>query len=308
MPIKSNKIKKQIKKTKTKKMQKAPIHRNKYFRNLKMVNDGTVNGYVYDNYDTLSDSTFHKDETRCMCFNYKTLNEENVYSRCKNKKMQNSDFCQLHQDCKSFLRKYLSGYELDYKPETWKNPFVEGSHNCYSYFLNRQVRAVKEKCEEICNNNKSSKKCPIDNDECSDLKPQPGDYDLIKREGSDKNKERIYQCPNMQYKILKDNISLMPVQFNTKCPNKYYKGAMVVDPGNTYHFYRQNTDGMWSHKPGISPVTNVDASNNKIYIPHFSNRDYSKDKNNNNDDGINYTRFCGYYCVPENKYIHKNLA
>ena len=28
----------------------------------------------------------------------------------------------------------------------------------------------------------------------------------------------------------------------------------------------------------------------------------------NNDDAINYTHFCGYYCVPDNKYIHKNLA
>ena len=56
---------------------------------------------------------------------------------------------------------------------------------------------------------------------------------------------------------------------------KHYKGAMVVDRGNTFHFYRQNKDGTWSHKPGVLPVTNKDASGKKIYVPHFADRDYS---------------------------------
>ena len=110
----------------------------------------------------------------------------------------------------------------------------------------------------------------------------------------------------MQKKILNDNPSLIPAAFNVKCPNKYYKGAMVVDPDNTYHFYRQNNKGLWDHKPGISPITHIDADGKQIYVPHFSNRDYRNDKNN--DDAINYTNFCGYYCIPDNKYIHKNLA
>ena len=81
---------------------------------------------------------------------------------------------------------------------------------------------------------------------------------------------------------------------------------MVVDPDNTYHFYRQNNNATWDHKPGISKISDIDANGNKIYIPHFANRDYTDNKND--DDAINYTHFCGYYCVPENTYIHKNLA
>jgi hypothetical protein len=267
--------------------------------------------WVYKFYNENDDDTVNKSSIkvkRCMCVNYQNLNDFQTYDRCKNNSINNTDFCELHQNCKSYLRKFLSGYEPEYQPLKWHNPYVEGSHNCYSYFLNRQVKAVKDKCNEICvKNYKNDKNCPKENSECTDLKPQPGDFDLIKKTGSDKEKERIYKCPNMQKKILNDNPSLIPAAFNIKCPNKYYKGAMVVDPDNTYHFYRQNNKGTWDHKPGISPIANVDASGKEIYIPHFANRDYTDNKDND-DDAINYTHFCGYYCIPENKYIHKNLA
>ena len=70
---------------------------------------------------------------------------------------------------------------------------------------------------------------------------------------------------------------------------------MVVDPGNTFHFIGQNKDGTWSHKPGTLPVTNVDADNLPIYTPFTANRDYAKP---GESDPINYTGFCGYYCIP----------
>jgi hypothetical protein len=283
---------------------------NKDYNMLSKIN----NNWVYKFYNESDDETMNKEkvkdkekEKRCMCINYKSNNDFQSYDRCTNKATLNTDFCELHQNCKSYLRNFLSGYEPEYQPVKWSNPFVEGSHNCYSYFLNRQVKTVKEKCNEICSTkHKDEKNCPKDNSECTDLKPQPGDFYLIKNTGSDKEKERNYKCPNMQKKILNDNPSLIPASFNVKCPNKYYKGAMVVDPDNTYHFYRQNNNGTWDHKPGISPITNVDASGKPIYIPHFADRDYTDDKDN--EDAINYTHFCGYYCIPDNKYIHKNLA
>jgi hypothetical protein len=82
---------------------------------------------------------------------------------------------------------------------------------------------------------------------------------------------------------------------------------MVVDSagkkGNTYHFYRANNQGSWDHKPGISPISNLDASGREIYVPHFADRDYSNDSD---DDSIKYNNFCGYYCIPSN--VHRNLA
>ena len=278
---------------------------NKNFEMLDNIN----NKWVYKFYSEKDDDTFNKPSNkRCMCINYQNVNDFQTYDRCNNKAVSNTDFCNLHQNCKSYLRNFLSGYEPEYEPKNWSDPYVEGSHNCYSYFLNRQVKAVKEKCNEIClKSYKDDALCPKDNSDCTDLKPQPGDFDLIKNTGSDKTKQRIYKCPNMQKKILNDNPTLIPVAFNIKCPNKYYKGAMVVDPDNTYHFYRQNNKGTWDHKPGISKITDIDANGNKIYVPHFANRDYSNNKNDD-DDAINYKHFCGYYCVPDNTYIHKNLA
>jgi len=293
--------------------QKMAEDKNKDYNMLSKINDK----WVYKFYNEKDDDTVGTKDTkttktsktkRCMCINYQNVNDFQSYDRCEKNAVKNTDFCELHQNCKSYLRNFLSGYEPEYQPTKWSNPYVEGSHNCYSYFLNRQVRAVKEKCNEICvKSHKDNAKCPKDNSECTDLKPQPGDFDLIKKTGSDKTKERIYKCPNMQKKILNDNPSLIPAAFNIKCPNKYYKGAMVVDPDNTYHFYRQNNNGTWDHKPGISPISNIDANGKEIYIPHFANRNYTDD-NNNDDDAINYTHFCGYYCIPDNKYIHKNLA
>ena len=320
--IKSNKFPKPNTSTKPNKSPTKTIKSNMSYLNFSKDKDmdnnkdykmlSNINGkWVYKFYKNIDDDTVTKSTSktkRCMCINYQNLNDFQTYDRCTNKAVNDTDFCELHQNCKSYLRNFLSGYEPEYQPETWSNPYVEGSHNCYSYFLNRQVKAVKEKCNEIClKSHKNNAKCPKDNSECTDLKPQPGDFDLIKKTGSDKTKERIYKCPNMQKKILNDNPSLIPAAFNIKCPNKYYKGAMVVDPDNTYHFYRQNNNGTWDHKPGISPISNVDAKGNTIYIPHFANRDYTDDKDND-DDAINYTNFCGYYCIPENTYIHKNLA
>lgn len=42
-----------------------------------------------------------------------------------------------------------------------------------------------------------------------------------------------------------------------------------------FHWYRQNPDGTWSHKPGGGAVTNLDASNNIIYDPETCDKDYS---------------------------------
>jgi hypothetical protein len=268
--------------------------------------------YYYKYYNKNADDTVNKknNKNRCMCVNYKHIGDLDAIDRCPNNKVVNSDFCELHQDCKSYLRNFLSGYEPEYQPKLWSNPYIEGSHNCYSYFLNRQVKAVKEHCQKTCEK-KHKSSCPKKDSDCSDYKPQPGDFINIVENGIDSKKERIYQCPNMQYKILKDNPTIKQVAFNQKCPNRYYKGAMVVDTGNksegnTYHFYRQDKNIEFSHKPGISKISDKDASGKKIYIPHFANRDYTEDKDD--DDAILYNGFCGYYCIPENSYFHKNLA
>ena len=87
----------------------------------------------------------------------------------------------------------------------------------------------------------------------------------------------MYSCPAMVDKVLKDNYKKGSKksniihwddlshhqQFIKKCPENHYKGVLVVHPGNTYHFYRQDKSGRFSHKQGTLPVENKDAKKKK---------------------------------------------
>ncbi len=58
--------------------------------------------------------------------------------------------------------------------------------------------------------------------------------------------------------------------------------------GPQYHFYRQDADGTWSHKPGDGPATQYDASGNKITNPQTADGDYGS---------VCYDVFCGYFII-----------
>ncbi len=61
------------------------------------------------------------------------------------------------------------------------------------------------------------------------------------------------------------------------------KLALVVGPGWDYHWYRLDSNGKWTHKPGGTEATNLDNSGNIITNPETADRGA-------------YTDFCGYYC------------
>ncbi len=57
--------------------------------------------------------------------------------------------------------------------------------------------------------------------------------------------------------------------------------ALVIWPNTDYHWYRQDSNGCWSHKPGSTAARNVDNSGHIITDPKTCNRG-------------NYTVFCTY--------------
>ncbi|MCB0393076.1 MAG: hypothetical protein KDD25_00875 [Bdellovibrionales bacterium] len=66
--------------------------------------------------------------------------------------------------------------------------------------------------------------------------------------------------------------------------------ALVVSPDYDYHWYRRGEDGLWTHKMGGTPATNLDSSGNII-------------KDVTTADRGSYVDFCGYFRVknyPEN--------
>jgi hypothetical protein len=69
-----------------------------------------------------------------------------------------------------------------------------------------------------------------------------------------------------------------------RCHPCHHRVALVVNPGNDYHWYRQHADGSWSHKRGCQAAKNVDESNNPISDPSVADRGP-------------YSDFCGYFCV-----------
>ncbi len=72
---------------------------------------------------------------------------------------------------------------------------------------------------------------------------------------------------------------------NQPCPYCSHQVALVVaSPEIDFHWYRLDDNGFWSHKPGPTPVRNVDNSNNPISDPRTADRGP-------------YTDFCGFLCV-----------
>ncbi len=76
----------------------------------------------------------------------------------------------------------------------------------------------------------------------------------------------------------------------------FRKIGVVVDPLNDFHYYRQDSNGWWSHKPGGRPVTNLDAVGAKIWAPHLCSRFYPQETEN--DTGLFYSCFCVYLAIP----------
>eukprot|EP00054_Salpingoeca_dolichothecata_P022667 m.149078 g.149078 ORF g.149078 m.149078 type:complete len:282 (-) comp24417_c1_seq2:1709-2554(-) len=68
--------------------------------------------------------------------------------------------------------------------------------------------------------------------------------------------------------------------------------ALLIWPNTNFHWIRMDKSLWWSHKPGGTPVRNVDDDGNKIHDPSKAN--FSP-----------WTEFCGYYSVvPSNVTIN----
>ena len=174
-----------------------------------------------------------------------------------------------------------SGYEVAYEPEKWNsNSKITKNTNCYYYAINTQVNPVTG----VLYNHK----------------PQPGEYcgiDIYSLQDSQNGYDTVYPGTSknlIQYVTEQDYAAynqahgggyiFRPIGRNERCPAGSYKVALIV--GKTdYHWYRQNSDGFWSHKPGKEPVTNVDQQDNSIIDPQYAEW---------ND---RYKKFIGYFAV-----------
>lgn len=155
----------------------------------------------------------------------------------------------------------LSGSEPKYEPTKWNDNNIQYNHNCYAYILN--TRASRRKG-----------------------KPQPGYFSNFPQ-----ITESDYNCLEFYNRLKKDIPSLYLAKFDEKCKNGYYKAFIAIDPkleDQDYHFYRQDSDGYWSHKPGRQKVINYDASHKRIINPLTADRKY---------EHFNYSTPCFFFCL-----------
>ena len=155
----------------------------------------------------------------------------------------------------------LSGYEPKYNPNYWNNnKNIKNNNNCYSYSVNNKNHQFG--------------------------KPQPG---YFARFNHIQNNQ--YKCAYFFKRILNDIPSVYLTSFKQKCKNGFHKAFFAIDSNKNehdYHFYRQDTNQLWSHKPGTTNVINYDANYKIIQNPMKANRNYIS---------YNYDKPCFFFCV-----------
>lgn len=201
---------------------------------------------------------------------------------CKYSPLPNSPFCKKHiRYCPN--RSPLTGKEPEFDPDQYnKYKGMKESLNCFAYAFDWK-RLPKDK-------NCTKESCPLPF-------PQPGRASGYPKWSKVKGK----RCPDLIGRLKGDVSDLVKLDsengFKQKCPANMSKIALVVDEDEDYHFYRQDSNGYWSHKPGGTEVTHLDATKRPIYNPELASRHYP-------DSNLNYDQFCSYLCAPKGKRLH----
>lgn len=197
----------------------------------------------------------------------------------------------------------LSGAESIFNTKPWEN--AVNADNCYDYAIG-------------------------DYERFRNVKSTPGD-----RAGLSYNTFKVTSCSQLRKRILKDNPKTVYhcKNPNTVCKRGYYKIMNFVSPnGGDFHFYKQvravkykvkagdtvsslakffkirqsvlkglkivpGRDiqfpvNLWAHKQGWgAPPLMTDANGKTMRDPRKANRNYP---------GLNYSKFCGAFCVKAN--------
>lgn len=171
----------------------------------------------------------------------------------------------------------LSGSELPYEPDEWNSDdLIRDNSNCYAYAINYQSTTTFGGITDG---------------------PFAGGTTI-----SNLTYDKAYQILWFDSRLY--SFSVRKIEKYEKCPEGYYKIALYVNTTKQdAHFYRQNSDGTWSHKFGSAPVTNLDYADNVIYDPddcirHSYDYEESIDKVPwNRRPYLMYDILIGYYAI-----------
>jgi len=149
-----------------------------------------------------------------------------------------------------------------------KNYIPQEYNNCYTYAINQPINPYTRWKYE-------------DYDHC-----QPG-----KLGGRDKEGVNYYYIGKFDkfIELVKKDLQDIGFEIIETTYNEYIESencwkVAYCYGGGDYHWYRQNIDGTWSHKPGNMEVRNYDDNGNIIYNPEMCNRG-------------RYENFVGFYMI-----------
>ena len=97
-------------------------------------------------------------------------------------------------------------------------------------------------------------------------------------------------CDQLVQRVLRDYKKKVYLASSPQAPCKtgYAKVLAFIAKDADFHFYRQEPNGMWAHKRGLTPVTRKDACGKRIANPLKSCRDFG--------NGYDYSLPCGTFC------------
>ncbi len=191
-------------------------------------------------------------------------------------------FCTEHETNGCPIKSPLTGSEPKFSPNEYNgDKAIQYSHNCFAYAMNVKDQGKIKACRE---ENKCGFHVPGKTKGHPDFTGQLGKT-----------------CGDVIGRTMADVPNGYLIDFQNTCKKGYSKIGVVVDEENDLHYYRQDSNGWWSHKPGGRSVTNKDAVGAKIYAPHRASRFYKREDENDHD--LNYDSFCSYMCVPRDKEI-----
>lgn len=78
-------------------------------------------------------------------------------------------------------------------------------------------------------------------------------------------------CAAVKPAALRDDLTEYPSK-TIRCPKEGALVALVIWPNADFHWYRMGRDGLWTHKPGGTEVTDLDNSGNLITDPRNADR------------------------------------
>ena len=124
-----------------------------------------------------------------------------------------------------------------FNPANWNYPAVQGRNNCYNYATNIVTNTFA----------------------------QPGRYSG--------RRHSAFTAENVYSACLRDG--LVPIRETSPRvlppSGPYCLIALVIWPGEDFHFLRMDINRFWSQKNGRGPARNYDDSNNPISDPRYAN-------------------------------------